>query len=81
MRGLSLRDGVGRVARPRQRAASALRVPSEPAPLHLQLVNSVKYLSEVAETLLRGYSGIAFTGTTLDQFAALIEALNQTLGT
>ena len=36
---------------------------------------------EVAETLLRGYSDITFTDATLDRFAALIDALNQTLGT
>ena len=36
---------------------------------------------EVAETLLRNYSDITFTDTTLDRFAALIDALNATKGT
>ena len=36
---------------------------------------------EVAETLLRNYSDITFTGTTLDRFATLIDALNATMGT
>ena len=36
---------------------------------------------EVAETLLRNYSDSTFTDTTLDRFAALIDALNATMGT
>ena len=36
---------------------------------------------EVAETLLRNYSDITFTDTTLDRFATLIDALNETIGT
>ena len=36
---------------------------------------------EVAETLLRNHSGVTFTGTTLDRFATLIDALNATMGT
>ena len=35
----------------------------------------------VAETLLRNYSDMSFTDTTLDRFAALIDALNATMGT
>ena len=36
---------------------------------------------EVAETLLRNHSDFAFTDTTLDRFATLIDALNATMGT
>ena len=36
---------------------------------------------QVAETLLRNYSDMSFTDTTLNQFAALIDALNATMGT
>lgn len=36
---------------------------------------------EVAETLLKKYSDITFTDTTLDRFATLIDALNVTMGT
>lgn len=36
---------------------------------------------KVAETLLRNYSDITFTDTTLDRFATLIDALNATMGT
>ncbi len=36
---------------------------------------------QVAETLLRNYSDITFTDATLDRFAALFDALNQTLST
>lgn len=37
--------------------------------------------SEVAETLLQNYAEINFTDTTLDRFASLIDALNETMGT
>ena len=36
---------------------------------------------EVAETLLRTYTEVTFGATTLDRFSALIDALNQTMGT
>lgn len=36
---------------------------------------------QVAETLLRNYSDMSFTDTTLDRFAALNDALNATMGT
>lgn len=35
----------------------------------------------VAETVLRNYSGMSFTDTTLDRFAALNDAINATMGT
>lgn len=35
---------------------------------------------DVAETLLRNYSDITFTETTLDRFATLIDPLNATIG-
>ena len=36
---------------------------------------------QVAETLLRNYSNMSFTDTTLDRFATLNDALNATMGT
>lgn len=36
---------------------------------------------DVADALLRNYSELSFSDTTLDRFTALINALNATLGT